>query len=142
MMREVVMNAMEKVAWTHFTVSAFAVAAATVFIPWLGPKAAGMFGILAIIPFSLLFLRKKGNQVIVDERDREIERRATSIGIGTAWMMLLGTLITATMWSSYTQTHVVSTVFLNWLIWIQCAVCYGMKGLAAIVMYQRQQHAA
>ena len=46
------------------------------------------------------------------------------------------------MWSVYTQIYSVSTAFLNWLIWIQFAICYGTQGLAMVVMYRRQQHAA
>jgi len=136
------MNAMEKVAWTNLVVCSAALAGATLLVPWLGPKATGMFGILALIPVSLVFLRKKGSHVLIDERDREIDRRSTSIGVGTAWMMLFTALIAATMWSTYLQTHVVSTVFLSWLIWIQFALCYGVKGLASVVMYRRQQRAA
>jgi hypothetical protein len=57
-------------------------------------------------------------------------------------MTLLMALIAATLWSNYSQIHTVSTEFLNWLIWIQFAICYGAQGLVAVVMYRRQQHAA
>ena len=32
--------------------------------------------------------------------------------------------------------------FLNWLIWINFVLCLGMRGLAAVLLYRRQQHAA
>jgi hypothetical protein len=137
------MSAMEKVAWTQLLVSILAIAVATLLIPWLGPQAATSgFALLAFITLSVLFLRRRGQAVVVDERDRQIARRATSIGVGTAWMTLFTALIAATMWSNYEQDHAVSTSFLGWLIWIQFAICYGTQGLVAVVMYRRQRHAA
>jgi hypothetical protein len=137
------MNAMEKVAWTELIVSVVAVIAASLLVPWIGPEAAvSGFALLALIALSGLYLRRRGDRVVIDERDREIARRATGIGVGTAWMTLFMALIAATLWSSQSQTHAVSTVFLNWLIWVQGAICYGTQGLVAIVMYRRQRHAA
>jgi hypothetical protein len=135
------MNALEKTAWTELLVSIAAVTAVTLLIPWMGHRAAGAFGIMGFIGFSVVFLRRRGQQVIIDERDLEISRRATAIGIGAAWMVLFMSLIAATLWSGYTQKDVVPIAFLNWLIWIQFAICYGIKGLSAVVMYRRQ-HAA
>ena len=136
------MNAMEKVAWTELGVSVAAVVLASLLIPWGSQTATSAFALLGLIGFTGVFLRRRGNRVVVDERDREIALRATSIGVGTAWMSLFMTLIAATMWSGYTQTYSVSTAFLNWLIWIQFAICYGTQGLVMVVLYRRQQHAA
>ena len=136
------MNAMEKVAWTEFVVSLAAVVVATLLFPWLGPRASGAFGLLGLIAFSLVFVRRRGNRVVFDERDNAIRRRAAGIGIGSAWMTLAGALIAATMWQAHADVHAVSTVFLNWLIWVQFAICYGVTGLASVIMYRRQRHAA
>lgn len=136
------MNAMQKVAWTEAIVSFAVLGLVCVLFPWLGHRARGSFGLLGILGFTMLFLRKRGPQVIVDERDREIERLATAMGVGTAWMFLFGTLIVITMWSAYHHTEMVSTIILEWLIWVQFSVCYGIKGLVAIVQYRKQQHAA
>lgn len=136
------MNAMQKVAWTELIVSVTAVATATALVPWLGKGAIGGFGILGFVALAVLFVRRRGNRVVVDERDREIEARATKLGVETAWMTLFLVLIAATLWASYSDAKTVSTAFLTWLIWIQFAICYGVKGLTAIVMYRRQQRAA
>jgi uncharacterized membrane protein len=136
------MNAMEKVAWTELLVSVVAVAVVTLLFPWLGSRATSGFAVLALIAVSGVFLRRRGNRIVVDERDREIARRATSIGVGTAWMTLSTALAAASLWANFSQIHTVSTEFLNWLIWIQFAICYGTQGLVAVVMYRRQQHAA
>jgi hypothetical protein len=136
------MNAMEKVAWTELVVSFTAVAVATLLFPWLGHGATGAFALLGLLGVSIVFLRRRGDRVTVDERDRAIDRKATSLGVSSAWMTLFTALIAATLWSNYSRTFAVSTGFLNWLIWVQFAICYGIKGLAGVVMYRRRQHAA
>lgn len=135
------MNAMEKVAWTNLLVSAVAVVVATAMVPLLGSAATSFFALLALIPLGMIFLRQRGARVVVDERDREIDRRAGTIAVGTAWMLLAFVLAAATMWGNYTQAHAVPTAFSNWLIWIQFATCFGVRGLVAVVLYRRQ-HAA
>ena len=132
------MNAMEKVAWTNLLVSLAAVGIATALSPWLGGAATRFFALLALIPLGVIFLRQRGARVVVDERDREIDRRAGIIAVGATWMLLVTTLAVATVWSNYTKDHAISTVFLNWLIWIQFATYFGMRGLAAVVLYRRQ----
>jgi len=133
------MNAMEKVGWTELVVSIAALLVVSALTPWLGSAATAGFALMALTAFSGFFLRRRGDQVVVDERDREIARKAKDFSIGTAWMTLIVVLITATMWSSYRGEHAVSTVLLNWLIWIQFAIVYGIHGLVSVVMYRSQR---
>jgi hypothetical protein len=136
------MNAMEKVAWTELIVSVAAVAAAGALIPWLGNGASGAFGLLGLLVCSLWFLRKRGPGVVVDERDREIERQATTLGVEAAWITTFLTLIVFGMWGQFYNDGVVATRYLTWLVWIQFAICYGVKGLVGVMSYRRQRHAA
>jgi uncharacterized membrane protein len=136
------MNAMQKVAWTELIVSVAAVVVVSLLFPFIGSRATGAFAILGLVALGALFLRRRGDRVVVDERDRQIERRATSIAVNTTWLSLVAALAVANLWSNYVEIHAVSSGFLNWLIWIQFAVCYGIKGLAGVVLYQRQEHAA
>ena len=136
------MNAMEKVAWTELLVSVAAVGLATLLYPWLGSAAVGSFGILGLIGLSVFFVRRRDQRVVIDERDREIEATAIRFGVVSAWMTLMIVLSLTVVLSSYRDVHTVSLAFLNWLIWIQFAICFGIKGLVAIVLYRRQQHAA
>ena len=73
------MSALEKAAWLELVVSVGAVALATALFPWLGQRATGSFGLLGLLGLSYLFVRPRRNRVVVDERDREIERRATEL---------------------------------------------------------------
>jgi hypothetical protein len=136
------MSALEKAAWVELVVSVAAVALATALFPWLRDGASGSFGLLGLLGLSYFFVRPRRNQVVIDERDREIDRRATRIGVSVAWMTLFTALIAATQWANHSGTHAVSTRVLNWLLWVQFALCYGTKGLVAVVLYRRQQVAA
>jgi hypothetical protein len=135
------MNAMEKVAWTELLVSVVTIVTVTCLFPWLGSSAAGAFGLLGLIGIGVVFIRKRGESVVVDERDREIALKATRIGVATAWTTSLLALIAITLWSGYANRNAVPTVLLTWLIWIQGALCYGVKGLVGVVAYRRQQRA-
>jgi hypothetical protein len=136
------MNAMEKVAWTELIVSAVAVIVVVALTPWLGTAATAGFALLGLIVFAGLFLRKRGLQVIVDERDREIAKKAKDISIGLSWMSLVTVLAVSVTWASVKSDRAVSTVLLNWLIWSQFVIVYGTHGLVSVLMYRRPRHAA
>ena len=136
------MTAMEKVAWTELLVSVLTVATVTVLFPWLGNSASGAFGLLGLVVCGLWFIKGRGKTVVIDERDREIERRSTRRGVEAAWMALFLALIAIVLWSSYVNEGVVATGLLTWLIWIQFAICYGVKGFVAVLMYRRQSRAS
>ncbi len=136
------MNAMERVAWTELLVSVFTVVVVTCSYPWLGNGASGAFALIALAAFGAVFLRRRGAAVVVDERDRQIAKAATRVATETTWMAVLIVLAVCTLWSNYRGQHVVSTAFLNWLIWAQFALMFGIRGLAALIAYRRQPHAA
>jgi hypothetical protein len=135
------MNAMEKVAWTELMVSLAAVVAVALLFPWLGDAAIGAFGLLGLMGLAVLFLRRRGNRVVVDERDHQIALRATAVGVYTSWMAVNLTLIAAVVWSGYAEADTVPTRLLHWLLWLQFAFCIGLRGLVSIALYRRQ-HAA
>ena len=107
----------------------------------LPPDVPGAFGLLGLLVCGLWFIKGRGNSVVVDERDREIERRSTRRGIEVAWMMLFLALIAIVLWSSFANEGVVATWMLNWLVWLQFAVCYSVKGFVSVLAYRRQSRA-
>jgi len=137
------MNAMEKVAWTELLVSLGTIVVVTAIYPWMGPASMSAFGLLGLLVCSLWFVKGRGQAVVIDERDREIERQATRRGIEAAWMALFLALIAIVLWSVYfNEKKAVSIGLLSWLIWIQFALCYAVKGLVAVIAYRRQGRAA
>ncbi|HEY4310866.1 MAG TPA: DUF2178 domain-containing protein [Pirellulales bacterium] len=136
------MNAMEKVAWTELIISAVTVFVVAALTPWLGAAATAGFALLGLIVVAGLFLRKRGRQVIVDERDREIAKKAKDISIGLSWMTLVTVLAVSVTWASVKSDRAISTVLLNWLIWSQFVIVYGTHGLVSVLLYRRPRHAA
>ncbi len=136
------MNAMEKVAWAELTISLGSIVVVSSLYPFLGSGATGGFGLLGLLGGTIWFLRRRNKAVLVDERDRQIEQRATLFGIESAWMVLFVSLIVIVIWSSQHDVRTVNTSLLTWLVWIQFAICYAVKGLAAVVIYRRQKRAA
>ena len=136
------MNAMEKAAWTQLAVTAIALALAACLVPWLGNAATGAFGLLGLLPVSMWWVRRRGDAVVTDERDQQIEYQSTFLGVHAAWMLTFLTLIVLVLWSSQANGGVVPTWWLTWLVWTQFAVCYLVKGVVAVVTCRRQLRAA
>jgi uncharacterized membrane protein len=135
------MNAVEKVAWTELIVSVVAVVVVLALYPWMGNAATGGFGLLGLLGMTPLFLRKRGNQVVRDERDAKIEKLSSWIGFGTGWLVMMLSLAVITMWH-VGQRRDVSTGLLNALIWTQFALCYAIKGATTLIQYRGSSRAA
>ena len=135
------MNAQEKVAWTELIVSVLAAVVVLALYPWIGNAALGGFGLLGLLGIAPLFLRRRGNQVVSDERDREIEKRSSWFGFGTAWFVMLLSLATITMWHSHHERDV-PTGLLTALIMIQFALCYAIKGATSLIQYRGTSRAS
>lgn len=129
------MNALEKVAWTELIVSVLAIVVVFALYPWLGNAALGGFGLLGLLGITPLFLRKRGNQIVSDERDREIEKHSSWFGFGTAWIVMLLSLVIVTMWHSHQQRDV-PTGLLSVMIWAQFALCYAINGAMSLIQYR------
>jgi hypothetical protein len=136
------MNAMEKVAWAELLISLTTLVLVTVLYPWLGNAASGAFGLLGFLGGCYWFVRQRGSAVVVDERDQEIDRRAIHAGVTTAWMILFMALIVITLTADYRGLKSVPIALLTWLVWVQFAICYAIKGLVGVVNYRRQNRAA
>ena len=133
------MTALQKVAWLEVIVSLSAVLAVSLIAIWNAEAAIGGFGLLGFLACAGFFLRRRSHEVIVDERDRMIEQQAQRIGINTAWMLLFITLILIVTLSSLMNRETISIGLLSWVIWLQFAVCYTVKGTASLILYGKQQ---
>ena len=135
------MSALEKSAWSELVVVLLAVVAVAVCLPWMGHRATAWFGLLGLLPIGMYFLRKRGEGIIVDERDQGIQRRSLSIGVSAAWMGTFLALIAIVLWYGGDDTAV-PTRYLTWIVWLQFAGCYGVKAVATIFAYRGQHRAA
>lgn len=136
------MNAMEKAAWAELLISLAAVAAAAALYPLMGTAATGCFGLLGLLGGTVWFARRRGRAVVVDERDQEIQRKATTFGILTAWIVTFMTLMLIIVRADHVDSATVPVTPLIWLLWTQFALCYAVKGLVALTIYRKQKRAA
>lgn len=136
------MSASEKAAWLQLIVCVEAIVVVIILFPWLGHRAIAGFSLLALVAVSAVYFRRGGNRVLVDERDREIERQANRMAVETTWLGLITVLAVAAAWSSYSDVHSVSARFLNGLIWVQFVAYFGTKALATVGLYRSHRHAA
>lgn len=136
------MNAMQKIAYWEVAISFLAFIVVAALYPMMGHRATGAFGILGLLGFAPMFLiRKHKDEIISDERDKDIEQRATYLGVGAAWMFLFLSLIVITLWHGYLKQDI-PVKYTVTLIWIQFALCYGVKGAVSLTMYRVSNNAA
>lgn len=134
---------MEKVAWLELLASTAAIILTLILLPFLGHGASSGFALLGIVGCSYWFLRNRTKETIVDERDQVIEQQARRRGVEAAWWFLLLALIVTVLWTkSGDNDGAVPKTTLNWLIWIQFALFFGVKGLVGVVLYRRQAYAS
>ena len=135
------MNALQKIAWVEVIVSLAAIFVAIALYPWIGDQAAGAMGILGLLGICPLFMLKKKNEVVSDERDRAIEIRAKYWGFGVAWMFLSLSVLVVAMWHSWSQQEIPAK-FVFALVGIQFGIFFAVKGAYSLVRYGSVQRAA
>lgn len=84
-----IMCATQKFAWYNLVVVGVALASALLLVPVLGQGALGCFGLLGFLGLGPLFLRRKPGVVVVDERDRLIQRRSWIVAYALFWVVFV-----------------------------------------------------
>jgi len=133
------MNAMEKACWWELAVVVITLSLVAVLFPWWGHAATGAFGLLGLLAVSTYFLRRRNDRVVVDERDQEIGKITTHLGVHVAWMFLFTGIILFVVTDF--EGEAVSKSVLSWMIWIQFALCYLVKSVAGVYLYRKDRHA-
>jgi hypothetical protein len=62
--------------------------------------------------------------------------------VSTAWVVLFMAIIVLVIGGNYWGLKSVPLGLLTWLVWVQFAICYAVKGLVGIISYRRQNGAA
>lgn len=135
------MNAMEKVAWTEVIVAGLAIVAAAVSSIWLGHAASAALAILGFVLFGAIFLRRRGNEIVTDERDHSIEKDATNRAVHLTWITMVISLAGLTLFFGSRDANIPNR-YLVWLVWLQFALLYLTKGLITLRAYRGISHAA
>lgn len=135
------MSALQRVAWLEVLVSVGATALAIAALPLLGDAALAVFGLMGLLGFSFVLLKSRGESIVVDERDRAIDRRAIRWGAGVGWIVLLLGCVAIVVRASLVGQETASLRALTWLVATQPAIVYTVKGLTALASYRADHHA-
>ncbi len=106
-------------------------------IPMLGPRRAqGAFGTLGLLAFGQLFYRRKQpDEVLDDERDCEVMRRAGKVSFAIFWIYFVGALTTVSLFYGGRGFVPVGVVELfGWLGWLVLLLVYST---AILIQYRR-----
>ncbi|MFH1264960.1 MAG: hypothetical protein ABIK89_04490, partial [Planctomycetota bacterium] len=93
------------------------------------------FGLLGLLGFGPLFLRKKKGDVVADERDTLIQRRSVILGYSVLWLVFVGGSCLAPLW--YGMDGSVPVVTIVAFPWYATVFFIGVMSVATLVQYNR-----
>jgi hypothetical protein len=128
------MSALQKFAWFNLAVIALTLVAVLSLLPFLGKGALGGFGFLGFIGLGPLFFRKKPGQVVTDERDLMIQRRAWVLAYSLFWVVfvLAAVLLSAVV---YGQDGAVPVWVVQSSVFCGFLLVYALASIAILVQY-------
>jgi hypothetical protein len=111
-----------------------------VLVLFIGPaRACGAFGLMGLFGLSPLFYRKRGQNVVMDERDTQIALGAAVAGFSACWLVF--TLANMGVWSVVFGLEGQSTVSVHVLpniLWICFIVVMTARASFILVAYHLQ----
>ncbi|HEY2154825.1 MAG TPA: hypothetical protein VGH33_04300 [Isosphaeraceae bacterium] len=128
------MSAAQRNAWFNLVVVLVSVALViglSVLVGW--PKAIGGFGTLGLLGFGVLFYRRRGAQVVMDERDVSIQRRSIVLGYAVFWLAFVAACVSLPV--VYGERGCVPVWMVASAVWWGVAIVYGVAAAATLVQY-------
>ena len=133
------MNAEEKSAWFVIGVSVVTLVAFLILIPLLGFKVAlGSFGLFGFAGFTPLFFRKQPGQVVADERDRIIVRKAAVAGGMSSYLVFVAGCMAAWLIKMVRSEATIDIAVLPLLVFFGAVVLFLVRSVALLVLYRRE----
>ena len=129
------MTAAQKHACFNLTVVVLTVVTVLILIPVLGPGAQGGFGFLGLLGFGPLFFRRRGNEVVEDERDRAIQRRSVLIAYTVFWLAFVAACVSLPAFYGWKGSVPVAVVQSS--VWCGLILVVGVMSVATLVQYRR-----
>ena len=131
------MSQYEKQAWFNLAVVMLAATVFLVCVPLVGlPQALGTLTLVAVAGLRPYFLNEKARQEVVpDERDREIQTRAATV----TYNALLAVLMVGAMglWIAYKPQGVMPTAFLPLFPALGYMVVLFVQSASTLAQYRR-----
>jgi hypothetical protein len=133
------MTLQQKVAWFNLGVIAATVLAYAALVPVLGAaRALGAFGLCGAWGFSILFYRRRGGQVVTDEREQLIAARSQLAALWTFWEAFVAACMVT--WAVVRYRYDRSEVPVDVLPWLVLGglVVYQVTQAAAVLVQHRR----
>ena len=128
------MSNMQKFAWFNVAVISLTLLVVFSLTPFLGYRAMGGLGCLGLIGFGPLFFRKKGAQVVIDERDHVIQWRSWIFAYAVFWVVfvLVAAVLSAVI---YGEDGAVPVSVVRISVFWAFMFVYALASIAILVQY-------
>lgn len=103
--------------------------------PWLGPGALGGVGLLGFLGFGPLFYRRRPGQVVLDERDGQIQQRSLIIAYSVFWLAFVAAGTLAPVYYGYAGS--VPTMVVASAVWAGFMLFIAVQSIASLFQYGR-----
>jgi hypothetical protein len=125
----------QKEALFNFVVVLLTIATVVALCPFLGQGATGGFGVLGFLGLGPLFYWKHRGQVLADERDVLIRRRATIFAYTIFWLAFVASAML--VWVVYGGSGAVPVCVVMNAVWCGVVLFVGLHAIATLVQYGR-----
>ena len=134
------MHVRERQAWFVLAVTATTLLLAIILVTLLGftPPASAAFGVLGLVGATGLIGRRerRAGRVVIDERDREIERAATVAGYSVFWLLFVAAAMAPFFILGPGAVMRVPTIVVPTAIYVAACIVYLVRALAMILLYR------
>jgi hypothetical protein len=125
---------MQKFAWFNLGVIALTLLAVLSLLPLLGRGAFGGVGFLGLIGFGPFFFRRKPGQVVIDERDLLIQRRAWILAYSFFWVAYVLAAVLLAPWV-YGQDGAIPVWVVQCSVWCGFMLVWALASAAILAQY-------
>jgi hypothetical protein len=124
----------QKQAWFFLAVLGLTTVVVVALIPFRGYGATGGFGFLGLTGLGPLFYRRKGERVVTDERDVQIQRRATLVAYTIFWLAF----IAAGVLAPFVYPECVPSRLVAASVWVAFMLFLAVLSVATLILYARE----
>lgn len=129
------MNQMQKASWYILAVIFLAVTVYLILSLFIGLKAAlPAFGLLGLVGLSAHYYKKRKGEVLADERDSEISRKAMQAGFFMIMLYSIPAFLAISFWpdfKDYIPQHIFSSFVMIGLI-----IFFGTQAIVTLLLYR------
>jgi len=128
------MSRLQKFAWFNLAVIGFTVLVVLSLMPFLRSGALGGLGFLGFLGLGALYFRQRPGQVLIDERDNLIMRRATILAYALFWVVfvLMAVFVSPLL---YGQDGSVPVLMVQMSVAWGFMLIYVVQSIAILVQY-------